>query len=292
MNQSLKIQLAAVVLLVSNFSLAAEQAVVKATGTVEPRTVVDVSAPMAGIIKRLGGDSDDGSKSIDYGSHVKKGAVLAELDTTTYEPAVSKAKAELRAAQSEIDMAKAQLALAKSELERAQKRAADKVADAADVDVARAGVAVAQAKVQIQEARFEARRADLDIAQSNLDRCILRSPIDGVLIDRRYNVGQWVTPDSKSPSPFLIADLSNFQIWASVNESDIAKVAVGQPVQFTVDALPKKTFTGKVRRIRLNASMTNNTVLYTVEVDVDDGQPGLMPYMTADVDFLAGGQTH
>jgi HlyD family secretion protein len=272
----------------ANAARAAEPAVVKATGTVEPRVVVDVSPAMAGIIKKLGAEPDDSTKTIDYGSQVKKGTILAELDTTTAEPAVTKAKAELRVAQTEIELVKALLAQAERELDRAQKRVGDKSADAADVEVAKAALAVAQARIRTKEAAFEQRRAELEIAQANLDRCFLRSPIDGVLIDRRFNAGQWVAPSPNQPSAFLIADLSKFQVWTSVSESDIGHVAVGQKARFTVGAFPDTKFTGRVVRIRLNAAMNQNAVLFTVEIDVDESPDRLMPYLTADVEIETG----
>ena len=98
-----------------------------------------------------------------------------------------------------------------------------------------------------------------DEARIALASTTITSPIKGVVIDRRVNVGQAVTPDLNAPSLFLIANLDKLQVWASVNEMDIARVHVGQPVRFTVDAFPGKVFEGKVEQIRLNAQMVQNT---------------------------------
>src|SRR5262245_26388828 len=114
---------------------------------------------MAGVIKKLGTDPNDASKTIDYNSRVKKGTILAELDKSTLEPAAVKAKAELHLAQTEVDLARAQLAKAEREQGR-QKRATSDAADDAESELAKATLAVAHAKVRTQEAALELRRAE------------------------------------------------------------------------------------------------------------------------------------
>jgi len=89
-----------------------------------------------------------------------------------------------------------------------------------------------------------------------------------------------------APSLFLIAkDLTRMQVWVAVNEADIGKIHPGQPVTFTVDAFPDETFKGSVGKIRLNASMTQNVVTYTVEIITDNKDGRLLPYLTANVQF-------
>lgn len=129
-------------------------------------------------------------------------------------------------------------------------------------------------------------RATLKKAQTNLDYCTIRSPVKGVIIDRRVNVGQTVVASLNAPSLFLIAkDLKRLQVWASVNEADIAQVHLGQAVQFTVDARPGEIFQGNVGQIRLNASMTQNVVTYTVVINTDNSSLKLKPYLTANATF-------
>src|SRR5262249_12654673 len=123
-------------------------------------------------------------------------------------------------------------------------------------------------------------------AQVNLGYTQIRSPVDGVIVDRRVNVGQTVVAGLNAPSLFLIAkDLTKLQVWASVNEADIGNIHAGQSVRFTVDAYPKETFVGQVAQIRLNASMTQNVVTYTVVISTDNSQGKLLPYMTANLQF-------
>src|SRR5437870_2788359 len=126
-------------------------------------------------------------------------------------------------------------------------------------------------------------------ARTNLDYCTSRSPVKGVIVDRRVNVGQTVVSSLNAPSLFLIAkDLTRIQVWVSVNEADIGNIHPGQPVTFTVDAFPNQIFHGQITKIRLNATMTQNVVIYTVEVTTDNPDGQLLPYLTANVRFVTG----
>jgi HlyD family secretion protein len=145
--------------------------------------------------------------------------------------------------------------------------------------VARSGVAQAQ--------------ADLDKAQRNLDFCVIRSPVKGVIIDRRVNIGQTVVSSLNAPSLFLIAqDLTKMQIWVAVNEADVARIKPDVPVTFTCDALPGRKFEGTVGKVRLNATMTQNVVMYTVVVNTENPDNVLLPYLTANVNFIVRRQTN
>jgi HlyD family secretion protein len=127
----------------------------------------------------------------------------------------------------------------------------------------------------------------LEIAQRNLAFCTITSPVRGVIIDRRVNAGQTVVASLSAPSLFLIAkDLTKMQIWAGVNEADVGRIVPGSPVIFTCDAFPGREFTGTVGKIRLNATMTQNVVMYTVEVNTENPQKLLLPYLTANVRFV------
>ncbi|MBQ1959957.1 MAG: efflux RND transporter periplasmic adaptor subunit, partial [Akkermansia sp.] len=115
----------------------------------------------------------------------------------------------------------------------------------------------------------------------------ITTPVDGTIVVRQVNVGQTVVSSMNATTLFLVArDLSKMQIWASVNEADIAKVKPGQEVRYTVDALPNETFKGTVNKIRPNATMSSNVVTYIVEVDIDNPDRKLLPYMSADANFI------
>ncbi len=132
----------------------------------------------------------------------------------------------------------------------------------------------------------EGAEAALDKAKTNLGYCTIKSPIKGIIIDRRVNVGQTVVASLNAPSLFLIAkDLKKIQLWAQVNEADINLVHEGQPVRFTVDARPGETFSGTVTQVRYNATMTQNVVTYTVVITTDNSEGKLRPYQTANGTF-------
>jgi HlyD family secretion protein len=167
-------------------------------------------------------------------------------------------------------------------------------ADAA-LGVGNAAILQAAAQVTFAKANVARTRADLSQAratlrrsQTNLGYCTIKSPVKGVIVDRRINVGQTVVSSLNSPSLFLIAkDLKRLEVWASVNEADIGSIRSGQTVRFTVDAFPGHTFHGVVAedQPRLNASMNQSIVTYTVVVDTDNSEGKLLPYLTADVEF-------
>jgi len=156
----------------------------------------------------------------------------------------------------------------------------------ADYDLAKATYEVAVANVAVGEAAINQDEATLRLARRNLDYTTIKSPVEGVIIDRRVNVGQTIVGSFNAASLFLIAkDLRRVQVWASVNEADIGRIRPGLPVRFTVDAFPGEVFRGKVAQIRLNATMTQNVVTYTVVVETDNSNLRLLPYLTANLQF-------
>ena len=121
--------------------------------------------------------------------------------------------------------------------------------------------------------------------------CTITSPVNGTIIDRRVNIGQTVVSSLSAPSLFLIGtDMSEMQIWVSVNEADSSRIHEGMPVLFTLDGMEDRTFHGTVGKIRWNAIMTQNVVTYTVEVNTDNPDGVLIPYRTANAKFLANEQ--
>jgi HlyD family secretion protein len=186
------------------------------------------------------------------------------------------AQAEYDASQAAFEANGAAVAVAEATL--AQSKAAEVNADAV--------VADADAAVGTAEASVATAKAVLAQDEANLGYCTIKSTVEGTIIDRRVTIGQTVQSSFNTPSLFLIAkDLRRMEVWVSVNEADIGRVRVGQPARFTVDSYPGETFTGTVSRIRLNATNTQNVVVYTVEVTVENPERRLMPYMTANLQF-------
>jgi HlyD family secretion protein len=277
------------------------QATISATGTVEPEEVVDIGAQVAGRIVTFGKDKN--GEEVDYGSVVEAGMVLARIDDALYAADAASAKAQLAQAKAAVQKAQADLGQMQAKLlqtendwARARKLGPSDALSQTDFDAARANFEVAKANLAVGKAAIVQAQgtvtqaeATLQRALQNLDYCTIKSPVKGVIIDRRVNIGQTVVSSLNAPSLFLLAkDLNRLQVWVSVNEADIGRIQPGQPVTFTVDAQPGVVFPGKVGKIRLNATMTQNVVTYTVEVDTDNSGGKLFPYLTANVNFIVG----
>jgi HlyD family secretion protein len=276
-------------------------AAISATGTVEPEQVVDVGAQVTGIIRAFGSDANN--KLVDYGSVVKEGTVLARIDDTLYVAAVQIDKAQLEQARANLINAKANVPQMKAKLVEAEadwRRAkvlgpsqalAPTIYDQykATYETAKSNLAMAEAAVKTAAAALQTAAATLKKDEENLAYCTVKSPVAGVVIDRRVNIGQTIVSSMSTSSLFLIAkDLKRIQVWASVNEADIGKIHEGQEVAFTVDAFGDQIFRGRVNKIRLNATMSQNVVTYTVEVNYDNADGKLLPYLTTNLQFEVG----
>jgi HlyD family secretion protein len=279
-------------------------ATVSSTGTLQPREVVDVGAQVVGRILSLGKDSNTRSGSVDWGSEVegpvldkdgklvKPGTVLAQIDPTLYEAARNTAQASLKAARADVLVKAATLNQATRDWGRAEKLLPSGGISQADYDQYKATFESAKANLELSKAHVEVAEANLKTAQANLAYTTITAPTSGVVIDRRVNIGQTVAAGLTAPSLFLIAkDLSQMEIWATVNEVDVAKIHADQEVTFTVDAFPGRVFHGKVvpqgkLPFRLNAVMNQNVVTYTVVVSVDNNDGRLRPYLTTNLTFI------
>ncbi len=275
-------------------------ATVSATGTLEPRDVVDVGAQVNGTIIAFGKDAN--GHTVNYDSPVNKGTVLARIDPSNYKAQVALAKASLEEAQANVEVAQAKLEQyqaaymdARADWLRAEKLGASGTALAitqydaykSTYDQAKANVALGQASLVQAQKAVDAARAILNNAEITLAYCTITSPVKGVVIDRRVDIGETVASSFNTPSLFLLAkNLEKIQVWASVNEADIGRIKVGDPATFTVDAFPGQVFHGVVSQVRLNATMVQNVVTYTVVVDTDNPGGKLLPYLTAQTDFL------
>ena len=250
---------------------------VGATGTIEPEQVVDIGSQVCGMITDL---------SVDYGSQVEQGTILAKIDDTLYVAQVEQARIGCQRADAELAMARAKLSLAKVDWQRVQELIKTKAIATTDFDVAKYTYEAAQAAVAVAVANSAQSELALKQAKIHLDWTSIRSPFKGVIIDRRVNVGQTVVSNPSAANLFLIAkDLKKLQVWASVNEADIGRIHEGMQVRFKVDAYPNENFVGKVAQIRLNATMTQNVVTYTVVVTTENKEMKLLPYMTASLVF-------
>jgi len=234
---------------------------VTATGSVNPHFNVQVGTQVSGTVAKL---------FVDFNSHVKKGQVVALLDTTLLYAAVQDARATLFKAQS-------QMVLTKQTSARTSALFAKGLVAQADLDQAVADSSSAASQLS-------SAKAGLDRAKINLQYATIISPITGVVVNRSVDVGQTVAASFNTPTIFSIADdLSKMQVQASIDEADIGQVKVGQNATFTVDAYPARTFKGVVSQIRLQPTTVQNVVSYTVMVDLDNSDLALLPGMTANV---------
>jgi HlyD family secretion protein len=273
-------------------------AIITATGTVQAEDVIDVGAQVAGQIASLGTDAE--GKPVDNNSPVKEGAILAQIDDALYRSDVQVADAQVIAAKAGVERAKADRDQAQAKLDQAERdwNRAQKLGPSealaqvtydnyrAVYETSRAALGVAKASIAQAEGQVSQAQAQLFRAQRNLGYTTIKSPVDGVVIDRRVNIGQTVVSSLNAPSLFLLAkDLSHMQVWVPVNEADIGNIRAGQPVTFSVDTYPDRKFYGSVRKVRLAAEMTQNVVTYLVEVATDNSDRRLRPYLSANVQF-------
>lgn len=242
------------------------ESTVSATGTLSAVTTVQVGTQVSGQVSEI---------YVDFNDRVKKGQLLARIDPTLQEQAVLDAQAGLIRAQADLERSRA-------EYERQKTLFDAKVLTATEFNTAQYNYTVAQASVKSAQVA-------LDRARRNLSYTAIHAPIDGVVVERNVDVGQTVAASLQAPQLFLIANnLSEMQILASVDESDIGLIHDGQEVRFTVQAYPNQTFTGTVKQVRLQSATTENVVNYTVVVSVQNPNGKLLPGMTATVEFLTG----
>jgi HlyD family secretion protein len=234
---------------------------VTATGTLSAVTTVQVGSQVSGVISRL---------YADYNSHVKKGQLLAELDPTPFQQTVD---------QRQADVTKAQVEAANAKITYDRQKRLNVAGLAAQADLDSAKTAYDGAEASVAQAR-----AAMSQAKTNLQYTKINSPIDGVVVDRAYDVGQTVAASFQAPTLFQIAqDLTKMQVQADVDQSDIGSVQVNQFARFTVDSYPDETFRGRISQIRLNATVSQNVVTYPVIIEVPNPDEKLRPKMTANV---------
>ncbi|MDR3184707.1 MAG: efflux RND transporter periplasmic adaptor subunit [Prevotellaceae bacterium] len=234
---------------------------VMATGYVQPVDKVDVGTQVSGVIEKI---------YVDFNSHVSKGQLLAELDKMTLRENVSQAEATLSSTL-------ADQTYAQQSYDRTKQLYAAKAAT--DVAYEEAVNRLSQAKMTVTKAR-----ANLHQSRVNLGYADITSPIDGVVLNRAVEQGQTVAASFSTPTLFTIAnDLKRMQVEADVDEADIGKVKPGQRVSFTVDAYAHNAFGGTVSQVRLQPTVTNNVVTYTVIIEAPNPDEKLFPGMTANV---------
>lgn len=242
---------------------------VMATGYVQPVDKVDVGTQVSGVIEKI---------YVDYNSEVKEGDLLAELDKQTLSEKVTQAKASLASALSDLNY---------SQQNHDRTERLYKVGAATQVALEEAVNKLAQAQTSYANAK-----ANLQQAEVNYGYAEIRSPINGVILDRAVNTGQTVAASFNTPTLFTIAeDLTKMQVEADIDEADIGRIEMGQRVLFTVDTHTTETFEGTVNQIRLQPTVTNNVVTYTVIIEAPNPDQKLLPGMTANITIITDSQS-
>jgi HlyD family secretion protein len=242
------------------------RATVSATGTLGAVRTVEVGTQVSGQISAI---------YVDFNDHVKKGQLIARIDPTLQQQAVQDAQAGVARAQ-------APLTQAKLEYERNKTLHDQKIVTDVEFNAAVSTYAIAKAN-------YTSADISLQKARQNLAYTNIYSPIDGVVVERAMDVGQTVAASLSAPKLFVIAnDLSQMQILANVDESDIGLITPGQDVSFSVQSYKDRQFSGAVKQVRLNSTTVNNVVSYTAIISVQNADGKLLPGMTATAKFVTG----
>jgi HlyD family secretion protein len=245
------------------------EALVSATGAIDAVTKVAVGTQVSGIVSQI---------FVDFNDTVRKGQVIAQLDTTLLGVAVRDADANLARAVADYDKATRDYGRVKEMFD-------ERTVSQADMDAAEYSVETARASMRSAQSNVER-------AKQSMKYATIYAPISGIVINRGVDVGQTVAASLSAPTLFVIAnDLSNLQILAAVDESDIGMIKEGQKARFRVQAYADEVFEGAVRQVRLQSTVEENVVNYTVVVDVANPEGILLPGMTATVDFVTATAT-
>ena len=250
-------------------------ATVTATGELNAINVVDIGTQVSGTIQEI---------YVDYNTVVKKGQLLAVIDPSVLKLTLSEAEASLAVYQAGVRSAQANLEDAERQYKRSKELFNRKLIARSEVDTNETTLATKRAALAEARARAQQGKASVERARTNLNYTRITSPIDGIVVDRKVDVGQTVAASYQTPELFSIAqDLTKMQIETKVDEADIGNVKEGQTVTFRVDAFPDEIFNGKVVQVRISPSTTDSVVTYTVIINVDNKDFKLKPGMTANV---------
>ncbi|QDA56779.1 efflux RND transporter periplasmic adaptor subunit [Thermomonas aquatica] len=250
---------------------------ISSTGTLSAISTVTVGSQVSGQITEV---------MVDFNDHVKKGEVLATIDASTYRAQIEQGSAQIASAQASLRQAQAGLRNARLDYERKADLGRQQLVSKSEVDLARASLEQAQAQVNSAQAQIRQQTASTQTTRVNLQRTVIRSPVDGVVLTRTIEPGQTVAASLSAPELFTIAeDLAKMKIELAVDESDIGQVKVGQSVSFNADAFPDRQFKGVVDQVRLSATTSNNVVTYPVVVTVDNSDGTLLPGLTVNAEI-------
>jgi HlyD family secretion protein len=251
---------------------------VSATGTLQPLIQVDISSELSGVVRSVAAEENQ---------RVKKGEVLAELDTTRLSAQFERAEASVKAAEAKVMESKTTLTETEQAFKRAEQLLKRGMTSEQVLDTATAARDRADANVAMAEANLAIAQAELKQQQADLVKSKIYAPIDGIVLTRSVNPGQTVASSMQAPVLFVLAaNLENMELEAAVDEADIGGVKPGQIARFTVDAFPERTFDAEIREISFASVATEGVVTYNARLNVDNKELLLRPGMTATVSVV------
>lgn len=251
---------------------------VVAVGKVEPKDTVAIGSELSGIVKDV---------LVDVNDHVKAGQTLATLDTSLLNAQAQQARAQVQSAQASLTQAQVGEAAAKLALGRATSLSGTAAQSVATLDDAKSAYAKAQAAVGVTRAQLSQARAARDAAEVNLAKAVIKSPIDGVVLERNVEPGQAVVSALQAATLFSVAaDLSQMTVSVEVDEADIGRLKVGQHATFTVAAWPDRVFDAVVDKVHPAPIPNEAVVAYTAELSLKNPDNLLKPGMTATVEIV------
>lgn len=248
---------------------------VSATGTLQPTNQVEVGSEISGTLK---------SVEVDYNDRVRRGQVLARIDTARQEAQVRQTVASLEAARARVLQARATVSEAGAKLARllqVQQASGGKVPSSTELDTARATLERAEADEANARAAVTQAEASLEVQRIDLSKSVIRSPINGIVLKRAAEPGQTVAASLQTPVLFTLAeDLTQMELQVDVDEADVGKVQQAQSASFTVAAYPDRTFPARVSQVRFGSQTVAGVVTYTTVLRVDNAGQQLRPGMT------------
>ncbi len=248
-----------------------------ATGTLEPRQQVSVSSVVTGTIS---------SVDVDYNQPVIKGQALARLDLRSFDLRLRRAVALVDAQAAGRDAAAASVADAEASLQRLSRLAMKEVVSTEQVELATTALQRAKANLAAAEAQLKAAQADLASARDDYGKATITAPIDGITLDVNAEIGQAINAASLGISLFTIAsDLRRLDLEVAIDEADIGQIEVGDQVMFSVEAMPDRRFSGRVRQVRTGPTVSDGITTYKAVISVDNDSLQLRPGMTATADI-------
>jgi HlyD family secretion protein len=256
------------------------EALVVTSGTLNPIETIDIGAQVSGKVMKL---------FADYNTPVKAGDIVAELDQEQLLMKIQQNEASYQTRLAGLDQAKVTLQTSEKAFERAKSLVAKSLISIEEMDAAEATFLNARSALASSQASLAQAKSSLDQSKVDLGYAIIKSPVDGVVITRKVNIGQTLQSSFTAPVLFQVAtDLTKMKVECSVDESDIGKVKEGQKVRFTVEAYPNENFTGVVQQVRFSPETVQNVVTYTTIVNVENPEKKLLPGMTATVSIIVG----